>query len=150
MAVIFPYTISEQWGDAQWNHPLTGVIGYGIDPAKEPGGMYHRDWNRRYQKWIGDGKPEINLPVEERYHVQTGAYPDCKSDYGVFDLDGGLSEAVIKKLYNENGRPFRNVEAFAGANFSSFPSLKCEFSEDTPGYKRRFYTGFRCCSDPID
>ena len=113
----------------------------------------------------GYGPQHLNDPRLNRepgFLAATGAYADCVSDYGVFDLMGNLHEWVAdevnsvlpKKIpipYGAHNMGKRGNGVFMGGYFSSQREhgRGCEYvtTHHAPGY-HDYSTGFRCCAQP--
>jgi formylglycine-generating enzyme required for sulfatase activity len=73
----------------------------------------------------------------------SGAYPACKSAFGVMDLTGNVEEWVST---SRPEWPFRS--ALKGGYWSK-PGSGCRGTNERHGPQFRFYEiGFRCCKDP--
>jgi formylglycine-generating enzyme len=117
------------------------------------------------QQLSGYGPQHLNDPRLNRepgFLAETGAYADCVSDYGIFDLVGNLHEwvaddvnsALPKKIpipYGAHNMGKRGNGVFMGGYFSSQREhgRGCEYvtTHHAPGY-HDYSTGFRCCAEP--
>lgn len=73
----------------------------------------------------------------------SGAYPVCKSAYGVFDLTGNVEEWV------QTSRPEWPYRSALKGGYWSKPWAGCRGTNEAHGPQFRFYeVGFRCCRDP--
>ena len=73
----------------------------------------------------------------------SGAYPACKSAYGVFDLTGNVEEWV------RSSRPQWPYKSALKGGYWSKPWAGCRGTNESHGPQFRFYeVGFRCCRDP--
>ena len=72
----------------------------------------------------------------------SGARPECKSPYGVFDMTGNVDEWVV----NENGKPYKSGSkgGYWGPVRARCRPMTAAHGETFPFYQ----TGFRCCADP--
>jgi len=73
----------------------------------------------------------------------SGAYPACKSAFGVFDLTGNVEEWV------QTSRPEWPWRSALKGGYWSKPWSGCRGTNEAHGPQFRFYeVGFRCCKDP--
>jgi hypothetical protein len=92
----------------------------------------------------GWGLDELNDPRNNQLEgtvAKTGAFPDCVSDQGVYDMVGNLDEWTA----DPNG-------TFQGGYWldTSQHGEGCAYRTIAHGYEYRDYsTGFRCCAEPL-
>ena len=115
----------------------TRVPGKCHDSGKSPMVTYHLATMNR-----GWGQEELNDPRNNQLEgglAKTGAYPDCVTDQGVFDMVGNLSEWTA----DPNG-------TFQGGLWldTSQHGEGCAYRTISHEYGYHDYsTGFRCCAD---
>ena len=86
------------------------------------------------------------LALEPGYLSQTGEYPQCVTESGVFDMDGNLSEWV-SDTRTRDGQSI-TFGVFRGAPFSGYTKEGCARKTDAHDQKYHDYsTGARCCAD---
>jgi len=108
------------------------------DSGKSPMLAYHADTMNR-----GWGQSELNDPRNNQLEgglAKTGAYPDCVTDEGVFDMVGNLSEWTA----DVNG-------TFQGGLWldTAQHGEGCAYRTISHEYQYHDYsTGFRCCAEP--
>lgn len=108
------------------------------DSGKSPMLAYHADTMSR-----GWGQTELNDPRNNALEgglAKTGAYPDCVTDAGLYDMVGNLSEWTA----DTNG-------TFQGGLWldTSQHGEGCAYRTTSHEYGYHDYsTGFRCCADP--
>jgi hypothetical protein len=116
----------------------TRVAGKCHDSGVSPMLTYHLATMKR-----GWGLGELNDPRNNQLEgtlAKTGAYPDCVSPEGVFDMVGNLHEWTA----DTNG-------TFQGGYWldTSQHGDGCAYRTIAHGYEYHDYsTGFRCCADP--
>jgi sulfatase modifying factor 1 len=134
----------------EWRAACGGSEGtaFPYGPKREPGKChdsgaspmitFHVNTMRR-----GWGLTELNDPRNNQLEgtvSKTGAFPDCVSDQGVYDMVGNLSEWTA----DTNG-------TFQGGLWldTSQHGDGCAYRTTSHGYEYHDYsTGFRCCADP--
>jgi hypothetical protein len=134
----------------EWRAACAGSEGtaYPYGPARVPGKChdsgaspmltYHAATAKR-----GWGLDELNDPRNNQLEgtvAKTGAFPDCVSDQGVYDMVGNLDEWTA----DVNG-------TFQGGYWldTSEHGEGCAYRTIAHGYEYRDYsTGFRCCAEP--
>jgi formylglycine-generating enzyme required for sulfatase activity len=146
---LFPYGATYVAGRCNVNKPHLLSILHGSDP-------------RAWQYDAGFNDPELDQ--RDGFLAETGAYKDCVSSAGVYDLVGNLHEWVADrvdasmkdKLPLTSGiRAKLSVNqgkgVFMGGFFSTLNQHGegCDFvtMAHEPGY-HDYSTGFRCCKDP--
>jgi len=108
------------------------------DSGASPMLVYHQDSMQR-----GWGQDELNDPRNNQLEgtvAKTGAFPDCKNDFEVYDMVGNLHEWTA----DPNG-------TFQGGYWldTSQHGDGCAYRTISHGYDYHDYsTGFRCCADP--
>jgi formylglycine-generating enzyme len=116
----------------------TRVAGKCHDSGASPMLTYHTATMKR-----GWGMTELNDPRNNQLEgglAKTGAYPDCVSDAGVYDMVGNLHEWTA----DTNG-------TFQGGFWldTAIHGDGCAYRTISHGYEYHDYsTGFRCCADP--
>lgn len=134
----------------EWRVACAGSDGttYPYGPTKSPGKChdsgaspmltFHLDTMKR-----GWGPIELNDPRNNQLEgtvAKTGAFPDCVSDQGVYDMVGNLHEWTA----DPNG-------TFQGGYWldTSEHGDGCAYRTIAHGFEYKDYsTGFRCCADP--
>ncbi|MCL2725512.1 MAG: formylglycine-generating enzyme family protein [Polyangiaceae bacterium] len=135
----------------EWRAACGGSAGYAFPygPSRDAGRChdsgvspmlaYHEDTMKR-----GWGRDELNDPRNNQLAgglAKTGAFPDCKNDFDVYDMVGNLHEWTA----DPNG-------TFQGGYWldTSQHGDGCAYRTISHGYEYHDYsTGFRCCADPI-
>lgn len=101
------------------------------------------------KKWTYNDFNDPRLNQRPGFLGKSGAHPDCKSDYGVYDMLGNLQEWVSDVTGSGLG-------TFVGAFYSNPPTVEdahasgsgCEYKIAGHGPKYHDYSiGFRCCKD---
>jgi hypothetical protein len=116
----------------------TRIAGKCHDSGASPMLTYHSDTMKR-----GWGLTELNDPRNNQLEgtiAKTGAFPDCVSDQGVYDMVGNLHEWTA----DTNG-------TFQGGYWldTSQHGDGCAYRTIAHGYEYHDYSaGFRCCADP--
>jgi formylglycine-generating enzyme required for sulfatase activity len=146
---LFPYGETFVKGRCNVGKPHLLSILHGKDPKL---------WE--YDKGFND--PELDQ--RPGFLAETGAYDECVSSAGVYDLVGNLHEWVADKVdpsitdkipltWGVKARLYANLGkgVFMGGFFSTTNQHGegCDFSTmaHEPGY-HDYSTGFRCCKDP--
>lgn len=92
-----------------------------------------------YPHCYNQSSPEGGGPCGAAFHVEpTGAFPDCISPYGVFDINGNVWELAD----TDDG-----LEHFRGGAFNCGDSVALHRC-DHDGTWNPSAKGFRCCKDP--
>ena len=118
----------------------TKIAGKCHDSGASPLLAYHLDTMKR-----GWGAEELNDPRNNQLAdalAKTGAFPDCVTDQGVYDMVGNLDEWTA----DTNG-------TFQGGYWldTSQHGEGCAYRTIAHGYEYKDYsTGFRCCAEPTD
>lgn len=77
----------------------------------------------------------------------SGSYPECVSDYGVFDLTGNVEEWVVRTRAHAHSNPHVLKGCYwAGCFGGSKPTCASTNPAHADGF-RYYETGFRCCKD---
>ncbi len=129
--------------DDEWTFACEG-------PDMKPypyGDGYHRDsdaCNADHTRWIDP----FTHPFEELDHrAASGAYENCHSDWGVYDIVGNADEWVFNTKGNPRHQPW--VSGLMGGHWVHGVRNRCRAITDSHEPQFSFYvTGARCCSDP--
>ena len=119
---------SEQWEDA-----CDGVAG--------PGGSTYPSVDGEFVPGrcsIGDHRVGLEMPL-----TLTGAMPDCRTDAGVYDLQGNLWEWTDPNMRAEDGKPI--VDKRGGGHYGAAPvtCTRNALGQHVPEWDGTI--GFRCC-----
>lgn len=77
--------------------------------------------------------------------VPSGAYPGCKSPYGVMDMGGNVDEWAVNITLH--GKPYMSV--FKGGHWVGGARNRCRPQTESHDETTAYYAeGFRCCADP--
>ncbi|HTQ03658.1 MAG TPA: SUMF1/EgtB/PvdO family nonheme iron enzyme [Polyangiaceae bacterium] len=146
---LFPYGPAYVVGRCNVNKPHLLSILHGADP---------REW--KYDEGFND--PELDK--RDGFLAETGAYGECVSSAGIYDLVGNLHEWVADRVDASMAHKIpltAGIRAKLGVNQGKgvfmggfFSTLNqhgegCDFitMAHEPGY-HDYSTGFRCCKDP--
>ena len=125
-----PQSCNEHWNDPKHVGPLERLNnGRRIQPS---------DYNMTMMN-----DPRINQ-LDDTV-APSGAYEDCASPYGVYDLVGNLHEWIVDKTNSGTG-------VFKGGYFNDaeLNGPGCSYKTTAHEFTYHDYsTGFRCCADPI-
>ncbi|MBX3233202.1 MAG: SUMF1/EgtB/PvdO family nonheme iron enzyme [Labilithrix sp.] len=116
----------------------TRVTGKCHDTGKSPMVTYHAGTMNR-----GWGQAELNDPRNNQLEgglAKTGAYPDCVTDEGVFDMVGNLSEWTADPNGTFQGGLW--LDTTQHGEGCAYRTISHEFQYHD------YSTGFRCCADP--
>jgi hypothetical protein len=117
----------------------TRIAGKCHDSGASPMLTFHLDTMKR-----GWGLTELNDPRNNQLEgtvAKTGAFPDCVSDEGVYDMVGNLDEWTADPNGTFQGGYWLDITQHGEG---------CAYRTIAHGYEYHDYsTGFRCCSEPL-
>lgn len=116
--------------------------GIKVDLRQYPKCSSHEDemyvWNHSKKLFWDDRLAQIEIGMEK-----TGSYPECKSDYQVYDMIGSVNE-VINTLSNKGKAQFKGGY-YLDATLNKPGCMYTTAAHETD-YKD-YSVGFRCCKD---
>lgn len=131
----YPYGPEEVRGRCNTRKPHLPSVLFGKDSTPENAREYYNS-------------PLLNQ--QPGYLAATGAYSECVSDTGVFDLEGNLHEWVADRPEGSPVSGPRSRAVFMGGFFSSTsdhgPGCQHVSRRHSPVY-HDYSTGFRCCKE---
>jgi formylglycine-generating enzyme required for sulfatase activity len=105
-------------------------------------------------KWVDPNLARVYSPDSEIQSVElerldrslpSGARPDCKSGFGVFDLTGNVDEWV--RADQERKQRRSGVAALKGGAWGHVRNACRPVTTSHPPDFKYYFIGFRCCSD---
>jgi eukaryotic-like serine/threonine-protein kinase len=80
---------------------------------------------------------------------QAGSHPQCKSAYGVFDLNGNAAEWTMSRVSPGDRGPDQSDYIIRGGSYRDTPIFtRCAFRDKYPPTAQYLHIGFRCCVFP--